>query len=242
MSAIGVQSETQRAGAQDVMKNNFAIVAATVNGSGSQTANTVLIRALFKMGIPVNGKNLFPSNIQGLPTWYTIRRSKDGYTARRDDYHVLVALNKSTQAEDIEKLAPEGVCIYPEDWKLKDLRPDITYFPMPVTAMAKESGADASLRDYVANMVYVGALTQLLGIDIEEIKNALSFHFSGKAKPIALNFALVEKAFEYAQQNHKRPENLRVERMDATNGKALIEGNSAAALGAIFGGVTVAAW
>ncbi len=242
MSVVGIQRDQSLAGANRVQTNDFAIVAATVNGSGSQTANTVLIRALFKMGIPVNGKNLFPSNIAGLPTWYTIRLSKDGYVARRDDYHVLVALNKSTQAEDIEKLAPEGVCIYPEDWKLKDQRTDITYFPMPVTAMAKESGADASLRDYVANMVYVGALTQLLGIDIEEIKNALSFHFSGKAKPIALNFGVVEKAFEYAQQNHKRPDNLRVERMDATTGKALIEGNSAAALGAIFGGVTVAAW
>src|SRR5258707_6170410 len=242
MSVVGIQRDQSLAGENRVHTNDFAIVAATVNGSGSQTANTVLIRALFKMGIPVNGKNLFPSNIAGLPTWYTIRLSKDGYVARRDDYHVLVALNKSTQAEDIQKLAPEGICIYPEDWKLTDKRTDITYFPMPVTAMAKESGADASLRDYVANMVYVGALTQLLGIDIEEIKNALSFHFSGKAKPIALNFGVVEKAFEYAQQNHKRPDNLRVERMDATTGKALIEGNSAAALGAIFGGVTVAAW
>src|SRR5450432_619911 len=242
MSVVGIQRDQSLAGADRVMTNDFAIVAATVNGSGSQTANTVLIRALFKMGIPVNGKNLFPSNIAGLPTWYTIRLSKDGYVARRDDYHVLVAMHKSTQVEDIQKLAPDGICIYPEDWKLKDLRTDVTYFPMPITSMAKESGADASLRDYVANMVYVGALTQLLGIDIEEIKNALSFHFSGKAKPIALNFGVVEKAFEFAQQNHARPENLRVERMNATTGKALIEGNSAAALGAIFGGVTVAAW
>ncbi|HLY27425.1 MAG TPA: 2-oxoacid:acceptor oxidoreductase subunit alpha, partial [Aggregatilineales bacterium] len=220
----------------------FAIVAATVNGSGSQTANTVLIRALFKMGIPINGKNLFPSNIQGLPTWYTIRLSKDGYTARRDDYHVLVALNKNTQAEDIQKLAPGGICIYPEEWKLKDLRQDVTFYPMPVGAMAKESGAEASLRDYVANMVYVGGLCALIGIELDEIKSALSFHFGGKAKPIALNFGVVEKAYEYANQHYQPVSHLQVKRMDSTGSKVLIDGNSAGALGAIFGGVTVAAW
>src|SRR4051812_17087456 len=150
MSALGIQSDPRLAGASKVMTNDFAIVAATVNGSGSQTANVTLIRALFKMGIPVNGKNLFPSNISGLPTWYTIRLSKDGYTARRDDYHVLIAFNKQTQAEDIAALAAGGICIYPEEWKLKEFRDDITYYGMPVAAMAKESGADASLRDYVA--------------------------------------------------------------------------------------------
>src|SRR5258708_4867420 len=242
MSAIGIQSDQQLANAGQVLVNDFAIGAATVNGSGSQTANTVLIRALFKMGIPVNGKNLFPSNIAGLPTWYTIRVSKDGYVARRDDYHVLVAMNKNTQAEDIRNLAPGGICIYPEEWKLKDLRGDVTFYPMPVGQMAKESGADASLRDYVANMVYVGALCELIGIDVNEIKNALSFHFSGKAKPIALNLGVVEKAVAYTRQTFTPITHLRVERMDATKGKVLIEGNSAAALGSIFGGVTVAAW
>src|SRR5260221_3332431 len=242
MSIVGVQSDSRLTGAGEVMTNDFAIVAATVNGSGSQTANTVLIRALFKMGIPVNGKNLFPSNISGLPTWYTIRLSKDGYVGRRDDYHVLVAMNKNTQAEDIQNLASGGICIYPEEWKLKDFRQDVTYFPMPVGQMAKESGADASLRDYVANMVYVGALSQLLGIDLNEVKNALSFHFSGKPKPIALNFGVVEKAYEYTKERFNYSGNLHVERMDATNGKVLIEGNSAAALGAVFVVVTVVAW
>src|SRR5258706_15534179 len=180
MCALNIQNDPQLAAHGAVMVNDFAIVAATVNGSGSQTANSVIVRALFRMGIPVNGKNLFPSNISGLPTWYTIRLSKDGYTARRDDYHVLVAMNKNTQAEDIQNLASGGICIYPEEWKLKDFRQDVTYFPMPVGQMAKESGADASLRDYVANMVYVGALSQLLGIDLNEVKNALSLHFSGK--------------------------------------------------------------
>jgi 2-oxoglutarate ferredoxin oxidoreductase subunit alpha len=242
MCALGVQTDPQLAGTGEVLVNDFSIVAATINGSGSQTANTVLIRALFKMGIPVNGKNLFPSNISGLPTWYTIRLSKDGYIARRDDYHVLVAYNPATQAEDIKNLQPGGICIYPVEWKLKDFRSDITYFPMPVAAMAKESGADPSLRDYVANMVYVGALAELLGIDLNEIEGALKYHFSGKPKPIKLNFDLVLKAVDYTRQNYKPIPTLRVERMNATTGKVLIEGNSAAALGAIFGGATVAAW
>lgn len=242
MSAIGIQSDPRLAGTDQVLVNDFAIVAATVNGSGSQTANVTLIRALFKMGIPVNGKNLFPSNIAGLPTWYTIRLSKDGYIARRDDYHVLVAMNPATQAEDIKNLAPGGICIYPAEWKLKDFRSDVAYYGLPVKEMAKESGADANLRDYVANMVYVGALAELIGIDLNEIKAALGYHFSGKPKPIALNFGVVEKAAEYVRQNFQPIHHLRVERMDATKGKVLIEGNSAAALGAIFGGVTVAAW
>ncbi len=242
MSAVGIQSDQRLAGTGEVMVNDFAIVAATVNGSGSQTANTVIMRALFKMGIPVNGKNLFPSNISGLPTWYTIRLSKDGYTARRDDYHVLVAFNPNTQQDDIKKLASGGICIYPADWKLKDQREDIHYFPMPAKEMAKDSGADAGLRDYVANMVYVGALATLLGIDLEEIKNALSYHFSGKAKPIALNYGVVEKAAAYAREHYGSLDQFRVEKMNGTAGKVLVEGNSAAALGAIFGGVTVVAW
>jgi 2-oxoglutarate/2-oxoacid ferredoxin oxidoreductase subunit alpha len=241
MSAIGIQSSEQLTGSK-VLTNDFAIVAATVNGSGSQTANLVLIRAMFKMGIPVNGKNLFPSNIAGLPTWYTIRVSKDGYVARRDDYHVLVAYNKNTYQDDMAKLAPGGICIYPEEWKLKDLRTDVTFYPMPVAQMAKESGANADLRDYVANMVYVGALCVLIGIELDEIKNALNFHFKGKQKAISLNLGVVEKAIEYAREHYAPVPHLRVERMDATTGKVLIEGNSAAALGAIFGGVTVAAW
>ncbi len=242
MSAVGIQTGPQLASTGEVLTNDFAIVAATVNGSGSQTANSVLMRALFKMGIPVNGKNVFPSNISGLPTWYVIRLSKDGYTARRDDYQVLVALNPVTQAEDIKKLAPGGICVYPLEWKLKEFRPDVAYYALPVSQMAKESGADPSLRDYVANMVYVGALSELLGIDLDEIKNALSFHFGGKPKPIELNFGLVEKAAAYTRQNFAPAPNLRVQRMSGTKGKVLIDGNSAVALGAIFGGATVVAW
>ncbi|GAB4548470.1 MAG: 2-oxoacid:acceptor oxidoreductase subunit alpha [Anaerolineae bacterium] len=226
-----------------VLVNDFAITAATVNGSGSQTANNTLVRALFKMGIPVNGKNLFPSNIYGLPTWYTIRLSKDGYIARRPDYHVLATLNPKTQAEDIEKLASGGLVVHPEEWKLKPTRDDITYIPMPVREMVKESGANPAIKDYVANMVYVGAIAELIGIDLAEIKNALVYFLKGKAKAVDLNFGLVEKAAARVRENFADvPRRFRAERMDATKGKVMLEGNAAAALGAIFGGVSVAAW
>src|SRR5579864_3367052 len=222
--------------------NDFSIVAATVNGSGSQTANLTLIRALFKMGIPVNGKNLFPSNISGLPTWFTIRLSKDGYVARRDDYEILIAMNLATQADDIDKLAPDGLCLYPVDWKTKPTREDVSYYPLPTKALAKASGADAKLQDYMANMVYVGALAELLGIDMGEIENALKQQLKNKAKAVALNYGVVQAGAEYVRNNFAPNTHLRVSRMEATTGKILIEGNTSAALGAIFGGVTVAAW
>jgi len=135
--------------------NDFAIVAATVNGSGSQTANNVLIRAIFKMGIPVSGKNLFPSNIQGLPTWYTMRISKDGYTARREGTEVLVAFNPRTADEDLAALPEGGLCLYPNDMKFAKPRSDVHLYPLPVKELVKQSGVDVKLRDYIANMVYV---------------------------------------------------------------------------------------
>jgi 2-oxoglutarate ferredoxin oxidoreductase subunit alpha len=243
MCALNVQADQQVTNARNALINDFAIVAATVNGSGSATANNTLVRALFKMGIPVNGKNLFPSNIYGLPTWYTIRLSKDGYIARRADYHVLVAFNPKTHAEDIRSLAPGGLCIHPLEWKLQQTRDDITYVALPVREMVKESGASAALREYVANMVYVGALVEMLGIDLDEVKSALSYFLKGKEKAIALNFGLVEQAIQYVRQNYPQtPRVARVERMDATDGQVMIEGNAAAALGAIFGGVSVVAW
>jgi len=242
MCAMQIVSE-QQTGTNGVLVNDFAIVAATVNGSGSQTANNTLVRALFKMGLPVNGKNLFPSNIYGLPTWYTIRISKDGYTARRPDYHVLAALNPKTQAEDIEKLTPGGVVVHPEEWKLQQKRADITYVPMPLREMVKESGASPALKEYVQNMVYVGAIAELIGIDLDEIKAALNYFLKGKAKAVDLNYNLVVKAANYVREKFADlPRKFRVERMNLTAGKVLIEGNSAAALGAVFGGVSVAAW
>jgi len=223
--------------------NNFCIRVATVNGTGSQTANGALVRAFFRMGIPVSGKNIFPSNIEGLPTWYHIRLSDEGYTARRDTTEVLVTINKDTAAEDIAGVAPGGVVICPTEWKLTPDRDDLTYYTLPVAQMAKDSGAETpKLRRQVANMVYVGALVELLGIEIDEIERAITEHFNGKRKPIDLNFNLVKAAAQYTRENLPKRDAFRVERTNKTAGKILIEGNEAGALGAIFGGFTVAAW
>src|SRR5574341_626511 len=222
--------------------NNFQIIVATVNGTGSQTANSTLIRALFKMGIPVNGKNIFPSNIQGLPTWFTIRLSKEGYTARRETSEVLVAMNQATIMDDIQSLPAQGVCLYPEEWKIARERADITYYSMPVKALMDQADVPANLRDYVVNMIYVGYLAYLLNIDLEAIREAIRFHFGGREKPVKLNMDMVQAAFDHAQQNAVKRDPYRVELMDATKGLILMDGNSAAALGAIFGGVTVVAW
>jgi 2-oxoglutarate/2-oxoacid ferredoxin oxidoreductase subunit alpha len=244
MSITGVQRGLRPTDVLDSQAgiNNFTIVAATVNGSGSQTANNCLLRALFKMGIPVSGKNIFPSNIQGLPTWFSIRASKEGFTARRETAEIVVALNRQTAAEDIAGVAAGGVVIYPSEWKLSEDREDIFYYSLPVQQMAKDSGASADMRPYVANMVYVGALTELLGIEVDEIKAALTDHFHGKPKPIDLNFGVVQAAIDYTKKNITKRDPFHVERMDANAGKIIINGNSAGALGTIFGGFTVASW
>jgi 2-oxoglutarate ferredoxin oxidoreductase subunit alpha len=227
---------------QPAVVNDFTIVVATVNGSGSQTANNTIIRSLFKMGIPVNGKNIFPSNIAGLPTWFTIRASKDGYVARRETTEILVAFNSQTADADLAALRSGGVVYYPEEQKFVNKREDVTYYPLPVKALVKESGAPQDLRDYVATMVYVGALAQMLGIEFEAVKDALVKHFKGKQKPIDLNYGVVTSAAEWIKNNHVKKDPYRVERMNKTAGKILIDGNTAGALGALFGGVQFVAW
>ncbi len=222
--------------------NDFSITAATVNGSGSQTANNTLIRAIHKMGVPVSGKNLFPSNIQGLPTWFTIRVSKDGYIARRERAEILVAMNKATILDDIQKLESGGICLHPIDDPLPIKRDDVTFYPMPVNELVKQSGADAKLKPYVANMVYVGVLSYLLSIELSEIESALSFHFSGKKKAIDLNYGVAKAAHEWAGKNLTKTDPFHVERMNKTEGTFLIDGNTTAALGSIFGGVQFVAW
>ena len=223
--------------------NNFAINIATVNGSGSQTSNLVLLRALFKMGIPVNGKNLFPSNIQGLPTWYIIRLSKDGYEGRKDPYEVAVCMNGRTVAEDMANVAPGGIVIYDDSLPIAARRQDVTYYGVPVGQLIKAANLPYELRDYIANMVYVGVLAFLLGIEMAEIEDAIAWNFGGKPKPIQLNMSMVRSAYGWAEQNLVKTDPYRVERMSGFNeGKVLIDGNAAAALGAVFGGVTVVAW
>jgi 2-oxoglutarate ferredoxin oxidoreductase subunit alpha len=244
MSATSVRKGTLAAEVADSPAgiNNFSIVAATVNGSGSQTANTALLRALFKMGIPVSGKNLFPSNIAGLPTWFTIRLSQEGFVARRDKAEVLVAFNRQTAAEDIASVPAGGVIIYPSEWKIQEERDDVSYYALPVQQMAKGSGADAKMQPYVANMVYVGALIELLGIEVAEIEAALTHHFKGKAKPIALNMGVVRQAIEYTRQHITKRDPFHVVRSNQNQNKLMINGNEAGALGAVFGGFTLAAW
>jgi 2-oxoglutarate ferredoxin oxidoreductase subunit alpha len=222
--------------------NDFSITVATVNGSGSQTSNLTILRALFKMGIPVSGKNLFPSNIQGLPTWYTIRVSKDGYLARREEQEVVVAMNPATFVQDLTNVTPGGAFFYADDIRFPVNRQDIVPYPMPVKQLSRESGAPSNLRDYVANMVYVGVLAQMLGIDLEKIYQALNFHFKGKPKPIDMNFDLVKTAAEWAAQNLVKQDPYRVLPMNATEAYIMADGNTAAALGAIYGGVHFASW
>ena len=222
--------------------NDFNITVATVNGSGSQTSNATIMRALFKMGIPVSGKNLFPSNIQGLPTWYIIRVNKDGFLAYRDETEVMIAMNPATFVRDLDKLVPGGAFLYDDSLKMPIMRTDVTAYPMPVKKLVRDSGAPSELRDYIANMVYVGVLAYLLGIDMQMIKSALTFHFKGKQKPIDMNYGIVEAAAKWSAENLVRQDRYRVEKMNETCDCVMTDGNTAAALGSIYGGVQFAAW
>jgi len=222
--------------------NNFSITVATVNGSGSQTSNLTIMRALFKMGIPVSGKNIFPSNIQGLPTWYTIRVNAAGFLARRDENEIVVAMNPTTFAQDIRDLVSGGVFFYDDSIKQAINRDDIFAYPMPVKQMVKDSGAPSNLRDYIANMIYVGIVAQILKIDMDKIYAALHFHFKGKEKAIDMNWNVVQGAFAWAEQNLKKTDPYCVEASDKTDGFILADGNTAAAAGSLFGGVQFVAW
>jgi 2-oxoglutarate ferredoxin oxidoreductase subunit alpha len=227
---------------RDPIYNDFSMVVATVNGSGSQTSNMAIIRSLFRMGIPVSGKNIFPSNIQGLPTWFTIRANSDGHTARRDTTEILVAMNIATFAEDLESLTPGGVCFYSDEFSIPINRNDIVFYPMPVRDLIKEINPPKALRDYIANMVYVGVLSEMLGIELEEIRGALETHFLGNQRPIELNMSMIEAAAAWAEQNLEKVDPYFVKRDDKTRDQILIDGNTAGALGAIYGGMTFAAW
>ena len=229
-------------GERPFITNDFSMVVATVNGTGSQTANLTLLRAFFKMGIPVNGKNIFPSNIQGLPTWYHIRVSHEGYVARRHTSEILVAYNEVTVHEDVANLPAGGVCIYNDDWHNVPQRDDITYYGIPVNQFVRETGMKGKLRDYIANMVYVGAVAHLLHIPLDKIEEALSFHFGRRQKLVDSNMSVVRAAYDWAVENLQKQDPYRVQPMDATDGQILMTGNDAAALGSVFGGVSVVAW
>ncbi len=242
MSVAEPQTSPVTVGAGEPVVNDFSITIATKNGSGSQTANATILRALFKMGIPVSGKNLFPSNIQGQPTWYTIRASKEGFTARRVRAEILVAMNKVTVYEDVQKLESGGMCVYSDSLAYTPNRDDVTFYKIPAAKLATASGLEGKLRGYAENMAYVGVLAYLLGIEIEELKGCLNWQFKGKAKAIEPNVKTINAALDWAKENLTKTDPFRVERMDGTTGLVMIDGNTAAALGAIYGGVTFAAW
>ncbi len=240
--SVATKEQKEKEGSPDKIVNDFSMVVATVNGSGSQTSNMALIRALFRMGIPISGKNLFPSNIQGLPTWFTIRASSDGYVARRDNVEILVAMNHATFIEDLDDLAEGGVCFYPDHFAQPDIREDVVFYQMPVQGIIKDVDPPRELRDYMANMVYVGVVSHMLGIETSEIRAALDTHFGGKEKPIKLNMDVIEASITWAKENLEKQDRYYVERDDQTDGLILIDGNTAAALGAIYGGISFISW
>jgi 2-oxoglutarate/2-oxoacid ferredoxin oxidoreductase subunit alpha len=222
--------------------NDMSIQVATVNGSGSQSSNTVLLRSIFQMGVPVSGKNLFPSNIAGLPTWYTIRANKDGYIARKKEIDFVIAMNAETAQEDVMSLAPGAAVLYDEPLNLNKLRADLIFYPVPYDKLVAPVCPEAKLRKLVKNMIYVGVAAQLLGIDMAEVEKALRKQFATKVKAANLNLAAVRAGFEYATANLTKQDPYFIQRMDKNQGMIIIDGNSAAALGCMFAGVTVVTW
>lgn len=243
-SDLLVQGQPASGPPKDVKQivNDFSIQIATVNGSGSQSANNVLLRSIFRMGVPVSGKNLFPSNIAGLPTWYTIRVSKYGWVARKTDIDVLIAMNAETARQDVLSIRAGAAVIYDETLKLNDLRQDVTYYPVPFDKLAAATGAEAKIRKLVKNMVYVGIAAQLLSINMEWVEKTVRKQFAKKAKAAELNLNAVRVGFDYAASSLIKQDPYVVEPMNATQGKIIIDGNAAAAMGAMFAGVTVVTW
>src|SRR5215813_5891296 len=239
---LGVQEKAAKTQQPDRKINDFSIQVATVNGSGSQSANTVLLRSLFQMGIPVSGKNLFPSNIAGLPTWYTIRASKHGYIARKKEIDFLVAMNVETAQEDVMSLAPGAACVYDAPLNLSGLRSDIVFYPVPFDKLVAPVCPEAKLRKLVKNMIYVGVVDALLGIETAESEKALLKHFAKKKKAAELNTAAIRAGYDYALATFTKQDPFWVERMNENQGKIIVDGNAAAALGCMFAGVTVVTW
>jgi len=238
---LSVQEQHSTAHKQQVV-NDFSIQVATVNGSGSQTANLVLLRSILLMGVPVSGKNMFPSNIAGLPTWYTIRASKDGYVGRKKEVDFLVAMNAETAKEDVLTLEPGAAVVYDEPLKLNTLRTDLVFYPVPFDKLVAPVCPDAKLRRLVRNMIYDGILAKLLGIDLALMEKALGKQLGRKAKAVTLNVGALKAGFDYAEANLTKQDPFFIEPMNKTAGKILIEGNAAAAIGCMMAGVTVVAW
>jgi 2-oxoglutarate/2-oxoacid ferredoxin oxidoreductase subunit alpha len=238
---LAVQEQKATAGKRRVV-NDFSLQIATVNGSGSQTANMVLLRSILLMGVPVSGKNMFPSNIAGLPTWYTIRTSKRGYVGRKKEVDFLVAMNPETAKEDVLTLEPGAAVVYDEPLKLSALRSDLVFYPVPFDKLVQPVCPDAKLRRLVRNMIYDGILAKLLGIDLTLMEKALGKQLGKKVKAVTLNQGALKAGWDYAEANFTKQDPFFIEPMNETAGKILIEGNSAAAIGCMMAGVTVVAW
>jgi len=242
MSTAILEEKDTAAPRRPAVVNDFSIHVATANGSGSMSSNNILMRAIFQMGIPVSGKNLFPSNIQGLPTWFTIRASKEGFIARRRDIGVLICMNPETAHEDIRTVAPGAAVIYEETLKLDALRKDVHFYPVPFSKLVLELVHDGKLRRLAVNMIYVGVAAWLLGIDMAEVEKAVRKQFKSKEKAVEINMAAIRGGFDWAAKNLAKTDPFRLERMDKTAGKIIIDGNAACGMGAVFAGVTVVAW
>jgi 2-oxoglutarate/2-oxoacid ferredoxin oxidoreductase subunit alpha len=224
--------------------NDFAIKLANVNGTGSASANGLLMQAIFRMGIPVSGKNLFPSNIQGLPTWYEIRVNKDGYTARALDYDLMVAMNAQTYERDIQEVRPGGYVMYDSSWPLERslYREDVHFLPVPLAQMCNERFPDPRQRILMKNIAYAGSLVAVLDIDMPVVENLLAETFAGKTALRDSNREALHIGYEYAKGHFDCPLPFHLAQMEANEDRILIDGNTATALGCLYGGATVAAW
>jgi len=224
--------------------NDFVIKLANVNGTGSASANTLLMKSIFRMGVPVMGKNYFPSNIQGLPTWYEIRVTRDGHVARSGNVDLMVAMNAETYARDIKELSPGGFLIYDSTWPRPALlkREDVTFFGIPFARMCNETFSGVRARILLKNIMYTGALAALLDIELDIMRTLLGESYANKKALLDSNVKALEMGFHYAREHFPCPLPLRVERMDKTADHILIDGNTAAALGCLYAGATVGAW
>src|ERR1700733_10657178 len=224
--------------------NDFTIKIATVNGTGSASANTLLMKSIFRSGIPVMGKNYFPSNIQGLPTWYEIRVARAGYVARSGRIDIMVAMNAETYARDVREVAPGGYLVYDSTWPPPALlkREDITVLGVPLAQLCNENFNGVRTRILMKNICYAGVLAALLNLDVERIRELLAETYAKKPQLVASNMKAIELGYECAKATFPCPLPLRVEKLTKTDGYIMIDGNKAAALGCLFAGATVAAW
>ena len=224
--------------------NDFAIKLANVNGTGSASANGLLMQAIFRMGIPVSGKNLFPSNIQGLPTWYEIRVNHQGYTARALDYDLMVAMNSQTYGKDTREVREGGYVLYDSTWPLDPalIRDDVNFLGVPFAQLCNENFRDPRERILMKNIAYAGSLVAVLDVDMDIVAGLLDEKYAAKKKLKESNHRALRLGYDYAKDHFQCPLPFHLETMDGNKDKILIEGNMATALGCLYAGATVAAW